>query len=69
MIKWMEKRLKGFDIWDVALTKWSVAAFVLFLITIWPAAMNLVHSVNPLYFLIATAVFGARPFYRYYLKK
>ena len=41
---------------------------ILFIITIWPAAMTWVHSVNPWYFLVATIVFMARPVYRMYLK-
>jgi len=68
MIAWMNKRIKKMDAWDVALVKWSTAAFVLFFITIWPAAMNWVHSVNPWYFLIAFVIFAIRPFYRIYMK-
>jgi hypothetical membrane protein len=63
-----DKKVKKMDTWDVALTKLSVAAFVLFLITIWPAAMDWVHSVNTWYFLIAFVIFAARPMYRIYMK-
>ena len=56
------------DFWDVGLTKLSSVAFVLFVITIWPAAMDWVHSVNAWYFLIAFVIFAARPVYRVYLK-
>jgi len=65
---WLSKRVKRMDVWDVALTKWSTAAFVLFFITIWPAAMAWVHSVNPWYFFAAFVIFVIRPFYRIYLK-
>ena len=68
MIAWMNKRIKKMDAWDVGLVKWSTAAFVLFIITIWPAAMNWVQSVNPWYFLIAFVIFAIRPFYRIYMK-
>lgn len=68
MINWMKKKLKRMDIWDVALIKWSTAAFVLFVITIWPAAMNWVHSVNPWIFFIMFVIFFIRPIYRIYLK-
>ncbi len=47
--------------WDMALVKLSTAAAILFLITIWPAAMNLVHSINAWYFLIAFVVFAIKP--------
>lgn len=61
-----EKYVKKLDAYDISLTKLSVAAFVLFLITIWPAAMNWVKSVNPWYFLIAFVIFAMRPFYRFF---
>jgi len=68
MVKFFEDKVKKMDFWDIGLTKLSVAAIVLFVITIWPAAMNWVHSVNPWYFLIAFIIFVARPIYRVYLK-
>ena len=68
MIVWLKKRVKRMDVWDIGLVKWSVAAFVLFIITIWPAAMTWVQSVNPWYFFIAFIIFVARPFYRVYIK-
>tara|TARA_Y100000310_G_C20257303_1_gene611962 strand:- start:171 stop:377 length:207 start_codon:yes stop_codon:yes gene_type:complete len=68
MINWFNKRVKRMDVWDIALVKFAVAAFVLFVITIWPAAMTLVHSVNPWYFLIAMVILAARPWYRVYIK-
>jgi hypothetical membrane protein len=68
MIDEMGKGIKKLDIWDIGLTKLSVAAFVLFLITIWPAAMDWVHSVNPWYFLVAFIIFVIRPTYRVYIK-
>ena len=67
-MKYLNKPVKKLNGWDIGLTKLSVAAVVLFIITIWPAAMDWVHSVNPWYFLIATVILGARPFYKYYIK-
>jgi len=67
-MKFFGKKVKKMDAWDVALIKLSVAAIVLFIITIWPAAMNLVQSVNPWYFLIALIIFAIRPIYRIYVK-
>ena len=60
--------IKKMDSWDVVLSKLASVAFILFLITIWPTAMNLVKSVNPWIFLIALIIFAARPVYRVYLK-
>ena len=68
MINWLNKRVKIMDAWDVGLVKLSVAAFVLFVITIWSAAMSWVHSVNTWYFLIAMIVLALRPWYRVYFK-
>jgi len=61
-----EEKLKRLDVVDIGLIKLSVAAIVLFLITIWPALMDLVHSVNPWYFLVAFVIFAVRPFYRFW---
>ena len=56
IMKKLDKQMKKLDVWDVSLIKLSVAAFVLFVITVWPAAMNWVHSVNPWYFLAAAII-------------
>lgn len=56
------------DVADIGLTKLAVAAGVLFIITIWSAAMTWVHSVNPWYFLGAFVIFAARPGYRFFVK-
>lgn len=63
-----EKAVKKLDVLDISLIKLSVAATVLFAITIWPAAMEWVHSVNPWYFLIAAVVLAMRTWYKAYMK-
>ena len=68
-MKDLNKDVKKMDIWDIVLIKLSVAVAVLFVITIWPAAMNWANSVNPWYFLIAAVIVGIRPFYRYWIKQ
>ena len=69
MIKYFNKKIKKLDVFDMSLTKLSVAAFVLFVITIWSAAMTWVHSVNPWYFFVAFVVFVIRPLYKVFFKK
>jgi len=61
--------IKRMDSWDVVLSKLASVAFILFLVTIWPTAMNLVKSVSPWIFLVALIIFAARPVYRIYLRK
>ena len=68
MIKWMKSLVKRMDVWDVGLIKWASVAFILFVITIWPAAMDLVNKINPWYFFAALIIFVIRPFYRIYIK-
>ena len=68
MIKDLNKKVKKMDVWDIGLTKATVAAGVLFIITIWPAAMRWVHSVNTWWFLVAFIVFAVRPMYKFWLK-
>ena len=59
--KKLDKKVQRMDVHDVQLTKLSTAAFVLFLITVWPAAMDLVHNIHWGWFLGATIVFAWRP--------
>lgn len=56
-----DKMIKKMDVWDIGLIKLSVAAMVLFIITIWGAAMAWVVSVNPWYFLVAFVIFAIKP--------
>ena len=67
-LKYLNKKIKEMDVWDVALIKLSVVVATLFVVTIWEAAMTWVHSVNPWCFLVAFVIFVARPFYKIYLK-
>ena len=61
-----DKKVKNLDMWDIGLTKLAVALGVIFLLAIWPAAMNWVKSVNPWYFLVVAIVFAIRPLYRFF---
>ena len=63
-----DKKIKKMDMLDMGLTKLSSMLAILFVITIWPAAMDWVQSINPWYFFAAFVVIVARPFYRFYLK-
>ncbi len=68
MFEKLHKNVKKMDAWDIALIKLAVVAGVLFIITIWPAAMNWVQSVNSWYFLVAFVIIAIRPIYRFYIK-
>jgi len=68
MKKELNKKIKKMDIFDIGLIKLAVASGVLFLVTIWPAAMNWVISVNPWYFFAAFVIFAIRPVYRYWIE-
>jgi len=46
---------------DICLIKLSSMAFILFLITVWPSAMNLVHNIHWSWFLIAMVIFAIKP--------
>ena len=67
MIKIWKRGLKKLDILDIALIKVSSMAFILFIITVWPAAMDLVNQIHWGWFLAAGVIFAARPFKRAYL--
>ena len=53
-----EEKAKRMKMLDWALTKLGVAAFVLFLIGIWPAARAWVLSINPWIFFIVSIIAG-----------
>lgn len=55
----LEKQIKNMRLSDWAFAKLGVAAFVLFLIGIWPALRNLVLKINPWYFLIVSIIAAA----------
>ncbi len=64
-----EDIVKKLDVWDIALIKLAVGAFVLAAITYIPALMTWVHDTNRLYFLLAAIVFSIRPQYNAWIKK
>lgn len=56
-----DEQIKRLDMWDIGLIKWSVAAFVLFILSIWPAAMNWVAGVHWGWFLGVAIILAIRP--------
>ncbi len=69
LMKIWKRGLKRLDVLDITLIKFAMIAVAFFLVTIWPAAMNWVQSVNPWYFLAAAVLLGAKSFYKVYIKK
>ncbi|MBU3940871.1 MAG: hypothetical protein KKH88_03030 [Nanoarchaeota archaeon] len=63
-----DKKIKNLKTWDIALVKLATAAFVLFVITIWSAAMDWVHSVNPWVFFVLFMIFAIKPMIKVYSK-
>jgi len=55
------KKIKKLDMWDMGLVKLSVAAVVLFLISIWTGFANWIQNTNSWWFLAAAIVFAIRP--------
>ncbi len=63
----MNKRLKKLNACDISMIKLASASFILFVITAWPAAMNVIAGVHWGWWLAFTALFGIRPFVKAYL--
>jgi len=63
-----KKEMGKLDVFDVGLIKLSVVAFVLFVLGIWPAAMDWIGSVNPWYFFVVFLLSILRPGYRFWIK-
>lgn len=61
MVKKINKCMKNIDMCDMYCVKTATIAFVLFLITVWPAFLNLVIKVHWGWFLAAMIVFMWRP--------
>ena len=59
--KKLDKKVQKMDIHDIQLTKLSVAAAMLFLITVWPAFLELVTKAHWGWYLGAIIVFAWRP--------
>lgn len=59
--KGLDKKVKKMDVHDIQLTKLSVAAAVLFLITIWPTFHDLVMKAHWGWYLGAMIIFAIRP--------
>lgn len=51
-----QKQIKKMKLLDFALTKLGIAAFMLFLMGIWPAFRNWILGVSPFYFLAISLV-------------
>lgn len=57
----LNRKTRSFKWYDLGLTKLSVAAFVLFVLSVWPAAIVWVQNTHWLWFLAATIVFSVLP--------
>jgi len=57
----VNKKIKAMNWCDMKLVKLATAAFVLFLITVWPALLSLVLRVHWGWYLAAAIVFAIRP--------
>jgi hypothetical protein len=64
----LDKKVEKLDTLDIALTKWSVATGVLFLITVWPALLELVLRVHWGWYLGVAILFAIRPMKRFWGK-
>ena len=63
----MDKIVKKLDGWDISLTKVAVAATVIIILKLWPAAMTWITNTNIWWFVIALIVCAFRPIKRAYI--
>ena len=57
-IKWMKKLVRKLEWCDIALIKGTVFFATLFLITVWPAFLELVMRLDWYWYLVLTIVFA-----------
>lgn len=62
-----KKAIKKFDCWDISLIKLSTAAFILFLVAVWPAALSLALSIHWGWYLAVCIIAAIRPLKKAYL--
>ncbi|MDD5116766.1 MAG: hypothetical protein PHW98_06910 [Candidatus Omnitrophica bacterium] len=65
MFKKMNERVKRLTAVDIGLIKWSVILFTIIVVKLFPQLLKISYPVLILFVL----VFGARPFYRFWIKK
>jgi len=56
-----KEKLKKMDTLDWILMSLTSMSLILFIINVWPAAMNLANSIHWGWFLAATVILSARP--------
>ncbi len=61
LVQWGNRKVKRLDFWDIALTKWSVLFFTLFLVALWPV----LASLEWYFYLIPALLFAFRPLARF----
>ena len=64
--KKLNKKVRGFDMLDIKLIKWSTLTFTLFLLTVWPWLRNLVLDVHWAIWLVLGILFSIRPIKKYF---
>jgi len=57
MIKELNKQLKNLDIWDIALTKWSVFFVSIAIVKFFPGLLKLDY----IFLIVASLLLAARP--------
>lgn len=63
----LHARTQKLNACDISMIKFASASFILFLITVWPAAMNFVHSIHWGWWLALTILFSLKPFAKVWL--
>jgi len=61
-----DKNTKRLGIWDIALTKLTVVAGVLFIITMWNPVLTLAQKVNPWIYLAIFVLAAIKPMYQFF---
>jgi len=61
-----EGKLKGLKLLDISFIKWSTAAWIFFLMTVWPWFHDLILSVHWALWLVIALVFMYRPIKKFW---
>lgn len=67
-MKFLNKKIKNLDVWDMAFVKLAVMFFIMFLFSACSIFRNFVQSVNPWILFFAWIIFAIRPLKRFFSK-
>ena len=65
MFENMNEKIKKMTVWDIGLVKWSVFFFTIIIVKLFPQLLNVSYPV----LIVLMIICGAKPLYKFWIKK